>query len=282
MIEVKNLCYTYNNGTCFKVLANDHINFKIDDGDIVGIVGETGSGKSTLLKQLAEILKPSSGKILIDGHEINDLKNKFSIGMVFQYPEHQLFANTVYEDIAFGPKNLGLEVDSINQIVNDAINFVGLEDTILKKSPFELSGGEKRRVAIAGVIAMKPKILILDEPTVGLDLKSRRQIISQLKKYHIEKKVTILMTSHNMNDISELCNKALVLKDGKLKKFCNTFELFFNTENLKDYGLNLPPIIELAKELRLRGHNISTNVKNVDDLLNEVLKLFGGNKKDVI
>lgn len=282
MIEVKDLCYAYNNGTFFQVLANDHINFTISDGDIVGVVGETGSGKSTLLKQLAGILKPSYGKILIDGYEPDDLKNKFRVGMVFQYPEHQLFANTVYEDIAFGPKNLDQKNCEINRAVGEALNFVGLEDSILKKSPFELSGGEKRRVAIAGVIAMKPKILILDEPTVGLDLKSRKQIIYHLKKYHNEKNVTVFMVSHNMNDISTLCNKVLILKSGRVKRFCDTFELFFNTENLEDYGLKLPNIVEIVKELRLKGHNIDTDVKNVDDLLYEILKLFGGNIKNVV
>ena len=275
MFEIKHLSYIYNKETAFKVVANDDINLSINDGEVVGIVGETGSGKSTFLKLLSGILKPFSGQILVDGKIIDF--NNFTVGMVFQYPEHQLFAGTVYDDIAFGPRNLRKTKEETNLIVNKAIKFVDLPSKILIESPFNLSGGEKRRVAIAGVVAMEPKVLILDEPTASLDLKSRNLLIKQLKDYHKEKGTTIILVSHDMNDIIDLCDRVILMKAGKVEKYLNTMDFFYKTENLNSFGIKIPPIIEIVKILKNKGYKISSNIKNVEEAEKEILKLIGGN-----
>lgn len=269
MIEIENLYYIYNYKTNLQFVANSDINLFINSGEVVGLVGATGSGKSTFLKQIAGILKPTKGKIKI--------KNESKVGFVFQKPENQLFADTVYDDIAFGPLNKGISKDDLDLIVKRSIEFVGLKDDILKKSPFDLSGGEKRRVAIAGIIAMKPEILILDEPTAGLDLKSKRLLIGQLKNYQKEKNTTMIIVSHDMDDILNLCDKVIVMQEGRVIEFLTTKELFFENKNIEDYKLELPHTVKIARRLKSLGYEISCDIKNINDLEKEILSFFGGN-----
>lgn len=277
MLEVKNLCYTYNSGTDFQTLANDNISLRVPSGEILGIVGETGSGKSTFVKQLSGLLRPLSGEVLLNGKPLDSKKNKFAVGMVFQQPEHQLFADTVYDDIAFGPLNMRRTGATLDNLIYSSLEFVNLPKTILNNSPFELSGGEKKRVAIAGVIAMNPKVLILDEPTSNLDVGSRNALIGQLKNYHKEKNPTIIIVSHNMKDVLELCDRVALMYQGKLVTVCDTIDFFWDFDNLKNYGIEVPQIIKIMKALREKGYKVSKKVKNVDEAEREILKLLGGN-----
>ncbi len=267
-IEIQNLTHTYGAGTPFVKNALDDVSITIEDHDFIGLIGHTGSGKSTLVQHLNGILKPTKGRILLDGRDMWDKDTnirdvRFKIGLVFQYPEHQLFEETVYRDIAFGPTNMALSEDEIKERVMYALKFVGLTEDILEQSPFDLSGGQKRRVAIAGVIAMKPEVLVLDEPTAGLDPKARDDLLSQIKKYHKENNSTVIIVSHSMEDMAKTVDKIIVVKNGKIERFLPVGEIFADAESLGSMGLDIPTITKVFKRLKERGVDIETNVYTV-------------------
>lgn len=281
MIKVSDLSYIYQQGMPFEQTALENISFEIPDGDFVAVIGHTGSGKSTLIQHLNALIPPTSGKIEIDGVDITapgvDLRKvRRDVGLVFQYPEHQLFEETVYKDIAFGPKNMGLSEEDVRERVLKALHFVGLSEELLEKSPFELSGGQKRRVAIAGVLSMQPKVLILDEPTAGLDPKGRDEILSQLVTLHKENKnMTIIFVSHSMEDVALLANNVLVMNKGKLAMHGSVAEVFERSEELRSMGLDVPQITELTHALIKEGIDIRPDVYTVKfaaELYAELLK----------
>lgn len=269
MIKVEKLNYIYQEGMPHEKVAIRDVSFEIPDGDFVAVIGHTGSGKSTLIQHLNALVKPTSGSIVIDGVDITapgvDLKEiRKKVGLVFQYPEHQLFEETVYKDIAFGPANMGLAEDEIDKRVREAMQFVGLSEELLEKSPFELSGGQKRRVAIAGVLSMKPRVLILDEPTAGLDPKGRDEILTQLVKLHeIDEKLTIIFVSHSMEDVAKIAKNVLVMYKGTLAMHASVANVFEHSEELKKMGLSVPEITELTHELILEGVDIRPDIYTV-------------------
>lgn len=282
-VKVENLTHVYMEDSVFEHVAIDNISFEIQDGEFVGLIGHTGSGKSTLIQHLNGLLKPSSGKIFVDGLELHTKevqmkKIRQKVGLVFQYPEYQLFEETVYKDIAFGPTNLGLEPGEVDRRVREAIELVGLDfDKISNVSPFELSGGQKRRVAIAGVLAMEPKVLILDEPAAGLDPKGRDEILGGIKKLHDRQKITVVLVSHSMEDIANLVDKVLVMSKGKIVFYDTPRNVFKDAETLEQIGLGVPQVTYLVRELRKKGFEIPDCI-NVDEAKNELLKLFRGKK----
>lgn len=276
IIEIKDLTHVYSVGTPFEKIALDHVNLTVEAGEFVGVIGHTGSGKSTLIQQLNGLLKPTSGEIFVDGQNIwNDKKNmralRFNVGLVFQYPEYQLFEETVYKDIAFGPKNMGLREDEIDRRVRDAAGFVGIPEEIMGKSPFELSGGQKRRVAIAGVIAMDPKVLILDEPTAGLDPKGRDRILGRIKEYHQTKKNTILLVSHSMEDVAKFATKVLVMNKAKVFTYGTVDEVFSKSDAISHMGLSIPQISKVFRSLSDKGYPVKRNVYTVEGAKQELL-----------
>ena len=258
ILEVKNLTHTYSAGTPFEHTAVDNMNFSVQRGEFIGIIGHTGSGKSTLMQHLNGLLKPTSGQVLLDGVDIHHDKKftrqaRFRVGLVFQYPEYQLFEETVYKDIAFGPKNMGLKPEEIDRRVREAAKLVGLTDAQLEVSPFDLSGGQKRRVAIAGVIAMEPEVLILDEPTAGLDPASRAGILENIEAYRRAKNATIMMVSHSMNDVARLTERLLVLSGSKLCMDGPPAEVFTHAQELLDMGLDIPDVTRVFLRLKQLG-----------------------------
>ena len=258
ILEVKNLTHTYSAGTPFEHKAIDNMNFSVQRGEFIGIIGHTGSGKSTLMQHLNGLLKPTSGQVLLDGVDIHHDKKftrqaRFRVGLVFQYPEYQLFEETVYKDIAFGPKNMGLSPQEIDRRVREAAKLVGLRDEQLEVSPFDLSGGQKRRVAIAGVIAMEPEVLILDEPTAGLDPASRAGILENIEAYRRAKNATIMMVSHSMNDVARLTERLLVLSGSKLCMDGPPAEVFTHAQELLDMGLDIPDVTRVFLRLKQLG-----------------------------
>lgn len=262
-IKVKNVNYTYSEGTAYEMHALKNINLEIPDGQFVGLIGHTGSGKSTLTQHLNGLTKATSGKIYFNGKDIygenfsmKELRSK--VGLVFQYPEHQLFEETVLKDISFGPSNMGLEPAEIEKRARDAAKFVGLREELLEKSPFELSGGEKRRVAIAGVIAMDPDVLILDEPTAGLDPRGRDVLLSQIVNYHEVRHNTILLVSHSMEDIARTADRILVMNGGKAAMFDETKKVFARGEELERMGLRVPQITKILAMLQKDGYPVET------------------------
>jgi energy-coupling factor transport system ATP-binding protein len=268
IIRTENLTYTYSIGTPFEKTAIEDVNIDIDEGELVGVIGHTGSGKSTLIQHFNGLIKPTAGKIYIDGCDIWTSKSsvreaRFKVGLVFQYPEYQIFEETVYRDIAFGPKNMGLGKDEIDRRVRQTALDVGIKEELLEKSPFELSGGQKRRVAIAGVMAMEPKILILDEPTAGLDPKGRDKILNLIKEHHKRTGNTVLIVSHSMEDIAKYCNKILVMNKAKLFCYADTAEVFKKAEEITAMGLNVPQITRVFNELKKRGIAIEDEVYTV-------------------
>lgn len=279
-IKVENLIHIYNENSPYETIALDHINVEIQDCDFVGIIGHTGSGKSTFIQHLNGLLKPKSGKIYIDDTDITDKKIKAAeirrkVGLVFQYPEYQLFEETVYKDVAFGPKNLGLEDIEVERRVKDAIQMVGLDyEDIKDKSPFDLSGGQKRRVAIAGVIAMKPQVLILDEPTAGLDPKGHKEILQIIKNMHVKEKNTILLVSHNMGDIAELADKIIVMEKGKIVLTGTPQEVYEKADYIEKIGLGLPPAMMLMRALKQRGKKVETNIMTIDEAEEQIINLI--------
>ncbi|HKK95806.1 MAG TPA: energy-coupling factor transporter ATPase [Anaerovoracaceae bacterium] len=287
-IEVKNINHIYAEGLPFETVALHDVSFTVDDGEFVGIIGHTGSGKSTLLQHLNGLLKPGSGEIVIDGTVItsNDVKMteiRKKVGLVFQYPEYQLFEETVEKDVAFGPKNLGIYGEELGKAVKESIELVGLDyERIKDRSPFDLSGGQKRRVAIAGVIAMKPKILILDEPTAGLDPKAHMELLDTIKKLHKEENMTIIFVSHNMDDIVKLSDRVMVLVDGNLVMNDKSVNVFTRWEELKEIGLNVPQITEFMKGLEKRDSRINGNVFSIQDAAKSIKKYIDNKRQDTL
>ena len=280
-LQTENLTYIYGAGTPFKITALDNININIEKGDFVAIIGHTGSGKSTLVQHLNGLLKPTDGKIFLDGENIHQSKSKlfdtrFRVGLCFQYPEYQLFESTVYKDIAFGPKNMGLSQTEIDERVRKAAKYVGLSDEMLSKSPFDLSGGEKRRVAIAGVISMEPEILILDEPTSGLDPMGREQIFDLIKNYREKTGSTVIIVSHSMDDVARFATKVIVMNDAKVDLTGSVDEIFENSAHLREIGLSVPQITEVFIKLREKGYPVSEKVYTVEQGYNELKRLFEG------
>ena len=282
IIEIKDLYFSYKDSGA-PVLKN--INLKIEKNEFIGIIGQTGSGKSTLVKQLNGLLKPDKGQVLLNGIDIfsnikETQKARFKIGMVLQYPEDQLFAETVFKDIAFGPENIGLFQNEVRTHVLNAAKFVGLSEDILDRSPFEISGGEKRRVAIAGIIAMNPDVLVLDEPSASLDPNGSRLLLSQIKRYHEEQHKTVILISHNMEDIVNLADRVVVLENGEIKVDESTKKLFSESsyEELKRLNILPPNIIEVVSILRQKGVRLGNDILNVDDAVNEIVKLLKGGR----
>ena len=282
ILEVKNLTYIYSAGTPFEHKALDDISFSVERGEFIGIIGHTGSGKSTLLQQLNGLLKPTSGMVLLDGQDIWSDKKltrqaRFRVGLVFQYPEYQLFEETVYKDIAFGPKNMGLSPEEIDRRVREAAGFVGLTEQQLEVSPFDLSGGQKRRVAIAGVIAMEPEVLILDEPTAGLDPVGRSEILGNIQSYRKAKNATIMMVSHSMEDVARLTDRLLVMNGSKLAMDAPPAQVFTHAEELTQMGLNIPQVTQVFLELKKLGLDVK-NVYTIDQAAAEIKRLKEGNR----
>ena len=281
ILEVKNLTYIYSAGTPFEHKALDDISFSVEPGEFIGIIGHTGSGKSTLMQQLNGLLKPTSGTMLLDGQDIWSDKKltrqaRFRVGLVFQYPEYQLFEETVYKDIAFGPKNMGLSPEEVDRRVREAAGFVGLTEQQLEVSPFDLSGGQKRRVAIAGVIAMEPEVLILDEPTAGLDPVGRSEILGNIQSYRKAKNATIMMVSHSMEDVARLTDRLLVMNGSKLAMDAPPAQVFTHAEELTQMGLNIPQVTQVFLELKKLGLDVK-NVYTIEQAAAEIRRLKGGN-----
>ena len=281
ILEVKNLTYIYSAGTPFEHKALDDISFSVERGEFIGIIGHTGSGKSTLMQQLNGLLKPTSGTVLLDGQDIWSDKKltrqaRFRVGLVFQYPEYQLFEETVYKDIAFGPKNMGLSPEEVDRRVREAAGFVGLTEQQLEVSPFDLSGGQKRRVAIAGVIAMEPEVLILDEPTAGLDPVGRSEILGNIQSYRKAKNATIMMVSHSMEDVARLTDRLLVMNGSKLAMDAPPAQVFTHAEELTQMGLNIPQVTQVFLELKKLGLDVK-NIYTIEQAAAEIRRLKGGN-----
>ena len=282
ILEVKNLTYIYSVGTPFEHKALDDISFSVERGEFIGIIGHTGSGKSTLMQQLNGLLKPTSGTVLLDGQDIWSDKKltrqaRFRVGLVFQYPEYQLFEETVYKDIAFGPKNMGLSAEEVDRRVREAAGFVGLTEQHLEVSPFDLSGGQKRRVAIAGVIAMEPEVLILDEPTAGLDPMGRSEILGNIQSYRKAKNATIMMVSHSMEDVARLTDRLLVMNGSKLAMDAPPAQVFTHAEELTQMGLNIPRVTQVFLELKKLGLDVK-NVYTIEQAAAEIKRLKEGNR----
>ena len=278
ILETKNLTHIYSQGTPFERYALKQVNFSVEPGEFLGIIGHTGSGKSTLIQHLNGLLKPTSGQVLFNGTDIwSDKKTtrdvRFQVGLVFQYPEYQLFEETVYKDIAFGPKNMKLDNAEIDRRVRKAAEFVGLSSAVLESSPFELSGGQKRRVAIAGVIAMEPGVLILDEPTAGLDPKGREDILENIRQYHRATDASVIMVSHSMEEIADTVDRLVVVNDGQVAMDGNPGTVFAHAQELTEMGLTVPQVTEIFIKLREMGIDVPGSVytmKQAVESLNEL------------
>ena len=271
IIETKMLTHIYSAGTPFQHTALDQVDFCAYPGEYLGIIGHTGSGKSTLIQHLNALLKPTSGQVLFQGADIwsdpqTTKKTRFQVGLVFQYPEYQLFEETVYKDIAFGPKNMGLDEAEVDRRVRASAAFAGLGEDLLDKSPFDLSGGQKRRVAIAGVIAMEPAVLILDEPSAGLDPAGRRSLLENIRAYHKERGTTVVMVSHSMDEVAENVDRIIALANAGVVMSGTPHEVFSRARELMDVGLNVPQVTQVAMELRRRGVDVDPAVYTVADL----------------
>ena len=281
VLEVKALTHTYSAGTPFEHKAIDNVDLEVMPGEFLGIIGHTGSGKSTLIQHLNGLLRPTDGQILLDGTDIWERpkeirKVRFQVGLVFQYPEYQLFEETVYKDISFGPKNMGLEGEEIDCRVRRAAAFAGIDEEMLEKSPFELSGGQKQRVAIAGVIAMEPKVLILDEPTAGLDPRGREAILAQLRSYHKQKGNTVILVSHSMEEIARNVDRIVVMSHSHKLMDGTPEEVFSRAGELLQVGLDVPQVTKVAMELQKRGLLADSSVYTIDELVRRLLALKGG------
>ena len=283
-IKIENLTYVYMPKTPFEKKALDNVNLEIEDGEFLAVIGHTGSGKSTLIQHLNGLLKPASGKIYVDGTDITDKDTKLvdirkKVGLVFQYPEYQLFEETIAKDIAYGPSNLELNEDEILKRVKKSMEMVGLNYEEYKDiSPFELSGGQKRRVAIAGVIAMEPKVLILDEPTAGLDPAGRDDILEQIKLLHEKYNMTIILVSHSMEDVGKLAEKIIVMNDGHIELQGKPKEVFKEIDTLEKIGLAVPQVTYLMRELKKKGFNVSEDIFTVEKAKSELLYILLKNK----
>lgn len=285
LIETQNCTLRYSAGTPFEREALHDVSVSIEEGEFVGVIGHTGSGKSSFVQLLNGLLKPNSGRILLDGRNIWEhpkeiRKVRFEVGMVFQYPEYQLFEETVYKDIAFGPRNMGLSDNEIRERVYTAAEWVGLKTELLEKSPFELSGGEKRRAAIAGVMAMRPRVLILDEPTAGLDPRGRDLILSRIRAYQQEFHTTVLLVSHSMEDIARVADRVLVLNNGSVAMLETTDTIFSHTAELESMGLSVPAVTKVFVKLRERGFAVPNGIYTVEAAKTALLPLLRGGNGD--
>lgn len=281
VLEVKALTHTYSAGTPFEHKAIDNVDLEVMPGEFLGIIGHTGSGKSTLIQHLNGLLRPTGGEILLDGEDIwakpKEIRRvRFQVGLVFQYPEYQLFEETVYKDISYGPKNMGLDASEIDRRVRQAAAFAGIDEDMLEKSPFELSGGQKRRVAIAGVIAMEPKVLILDEPTAGLDPRGREAILAQLRSYHKQKGNAVILVSHSMEEVARNVDRIVVMSHSHKLMDGTPEEVFSRAEELLQVGLDVPQVTKVAMELQKRGLLADSSVYTIDELVRRLLALKGG------
>lgn len=283
LIRTENLNYVYSPDTPFEKAAICDINIEINEGEFIGIIGHTGSGKSTLVQHLNGLIRPTSGKIYVDGvdiwqepKKIRDLR--FKVGLVFQYPEYQLFDETVRSDIAFGPKNMGLSESEINERVLRAADAVGLSRKLLDKSPFDLSGGQKRRAALAGVLAMEPKVLILDEPTAGLDPKGRDTILDRIKEFRKTYNTTVLLVSHSMEDIAKVADRVLVMNKSRVHMFDTVENVFKHSAELSKIGLNVPQITQVFMGLKAKGYTVDDSVYTVDKAFEVLNKMLGGKR----
>ncbi|NLT40607.1 MAG: energy-coupling factor transporter ATPase [Clostridiales bacterium] len=281
IIKTEQLTHIYSKGTPFEHLALDAVDFSAERGEFLGIIGQTGSGKSTLIQHLNGLLKPDSGRVLFEGQDIWQSKVfnnsvRFKVGLVFQYPEYQLFEETVFKDISFGPKNMGLKPAEIEERVYEAADFVGLGEDILKKSPFDLSGGERRRAAIAGVIAMRPEVLILDEPTAGLDPFGRMNLMKNIRNYHEKNGATVILVTHNMEEIAREADRMIVLSDGRISLSGTPEEIFARAELLESMRLEVPDITKVFLELRRLGVNVPRSVYTIEQAKKAILNREGG------
>lgn len=281
-VKIEKLTHTYMKDSPFEATAIFDINLEIEDGEFIGLIGHTGSGKSTLIQHFNGLLLPTEGSLLINGIKISKDSKKLSglrqkVGLVFQYPEHQLFEETVYKDIGFGPKNLGLSEEEIDKRIRESIALVGLDlEELRDRSPFELSGGQRRRVAIAGVLAMEPEILILDEPTAGLDPRGRDEIFARIKDLHQKKGITIILVSHSMEDIARLVDRIIVMNKGSLALTGKPAEIFAHADRLREMGLGIPQITGLMKALKARGMDVPDDIYTVDQAKEVLLKALRG------
>lgn len=283
ILEIKNLTHTYSGSSPFTNDAVSDVSLSIEKGEIVGIIGHTGSGKSTLVQHLNGLLKPTDGTILFENEdiwanpkEIRKIRSK--VGLVFQYPEYQLFEDTVFKDISFGPRNMGKSEEEINATVLEICGIVGIKSEYFDKSPFDLSGGEKRRVAIAGVLAMKPQVIVFDEPTAGLDPKGREDVMEIISEYRKATGATVVIISHSMEDMAQLCDRILVMNKGKVFKFGTVAEVFSNDTELREIGLNVPIVTRVLLKLKEMGVDINTNIFTTEKAVEEIIKLKEGNK----
>ncbi len=281
LLQTENLSYIYGEGTPFCVTALDKVNIEIEKGEIVAVIGHTGSGKSTLMQLLNGLLKSTAGRVLIDGEDIRSskaktLETRFRVGLCFQYPEYQLFENTVYEDIAFGPKNMGLSEEEVDKRVRVAAKYVGIPEYAFKTHPFDLSGGEKRRVAIAGVISMEPEILILDEPTSGLDPRGREQILELIKNYRDRTQKSVVVVSHSMNDVAKIASRVIVMYDSKVLMTGSVQEIFDQSEKLSEIGLSVPQITEVFAKLHAKGLPVSEKIYTTEQAFLEIKRVLKG------
>ena len=281
ILQVKNLTHTYGIGTPFERSAVENMSFEVAEGEFLGVIGHTGSGKSTLLQHLNGLLRPTAGQILLDGKDIWAEPKKirdvrFKVGLVFQYPEYQLFEETVYKDIAYGPTNMGRTGEELDRCVREAARLVGIRDDQLEKSPFELSGGQKRRVALAGVLAMEPQVLILDEPTAGLDPAGRENLLANIRDYHRNRNGTVVMVSHSMEEVARCADRILVLKGGQVLTQGTPKEVFSRADELLSAGLDVPQITRVAMALKARGLAVDPAVYTVEDLERQLLALRKG------
>ena len=280
-IVVDNITYTYGANSPFERHAVRGVSLEIRPGELVGIIGHTGSGKSTLVQHLNGLLRPSEGRVLLDGRDIWAEPKKirdvrFRVGMVFQYPEHQLFEDTIYKDIAFGPKNMGLSEQEIDRRVRQAAAYVGLSEELLEKSPFDLSGGEKRRAAIAGVMAMEPEVLILDEPTAGLDPRGREQVLAMIRDYRDSRGTTVLLVTHSMEDVARVADRVLVMADGQVAMLDTVERVFSRADELERIGLTVPAVTKILLLLRRNGLAVDTAAYTVEQAVAQLLPLLGG------
>jgi energy-coupling factor transport system ATP-binding protein len=284
ILKTEDLTYQYSIGTPFEKTAVDHVNLEIEEGAFVGIIGHTGSGKSTLIQHFNGLIRPTSGKIYLDGTDIwadktNIRQVRFQVGLVFQYPEYQIFEDTVYKDIAFGPRNMGLSETEIKERVEETAALVGLTQAQLNQSPFDLSGGQKRRVAIAGVMALRPKVLILDEPTAGLDPKGREDILREIRRYHKETGRTVLLVSHSMEDMANCAEKILVMNAGKVFCYDTVENVFRQAKALQEIGLAVPQITRVCMQLREQGIPLSDDIYTVEAAYQQILQLYRQQKE---
>lgn len=280
-LTVENITYTYAAGSPFEQHAIRGVSLDIRPGELLGVIGHTGSGKSTLIQHLNGLLRPMEGRVLLDGKDIWEQPKKirdvrFRVGMVFQYPEHQLFEDTIYKDIAFGPRNMGLSEEEVDRRVREAAAYVGLEEELLDKSPFDLSGGEKRRAAIAGVMAMEPEILILDEPTAGLDPRGRERVLAMIKDYQKKRGTSVLLVTHSMEDVARVADRVLVMSHGEVAMLDTVQAVFSRAQELEHIGLTVPAVTKILLLLRQSGVELSTAVYTVEQAVEQLLPLLGG------